>query len=216
MKSLWLKLTSLGTPEETLSSTSREHQLDDLVGRNGKVNIDRLRRLVASIDETSFCELFKCPFLIGAGVYEGTIESFPENGRWRRLSATRVFFRNQLRELLEGSSLESAVFILRKNLSHRALSPQYVELLIGRDPASDIRIPDPTISRLHAKVSITPMGFTLHDCGARNAIVVNAGRIAKLRKLEFNDKIKLGRFEFRFVEAAELYRRLKLQNHSCG
>ena len=208
MKRLWRKLTSSGNRQAASVSQITQHELQDLVGRNGKVHIDRLKTLVASVDETSFCDFFRCPFLVGAGVYEGTIESYPENARWRRLSATRVFFRDQLRDLLDGSSLENAVFPLRKDLYHRHLSPQYVELLIGRDPASDIRIPDPTISRLHAKLSITPECFTLHECGATNALIINGGKITTARRLEFNDSIKFGRFEFRFVTAEALYQRI--------
>ncbi len=78
-------------------------------------------------------------------------------------------------------------------------------LEIGRDPGADFPLPDdPLVSRLHARVSLTPDGIVVEDLGSRNGTWVNGVRIAAPTLVGPADEIRVGRavLELRRAEAA--------------
>ncbi|MBL9003283.1 MAG: sigma 54-interacting transcriptional regulator [Myxococcales bacterium] len=69
--------------------------------------------------------------------------------------------------------------------------PATGELLIGRAPDTQIRLRDPSSSRLHARLSMGPKGPVLTDLGSYNGTRVNGERIASPRLLQPGDTIAI-------------------------
>ncbi len=59
--------------------------------------------------------------------------------------------------------------------------PEGERLKIGRGQASDVRLDDPRISRVHCTVEATPTGLTLTDVGSTGGTYVSGKRIQRER-----------------------------------
>lgn len=66
------------------------------------------------------------------------------------------------------------------------------EILIGRHASADIRIPDMSVSRYHALLTVTNGVWTISDIGSKSGVYVN-GNLVKQSRLHENDVIKLGK-----------------------
>jgi len=58
------------------------------------------------------------------------------------------------------------------------------DITIGRDPANDIPISDPEVSRNHARLSAQTGGYVLEDLGSTNGTFVNGQRLMGPHKLQ--------------------------------
>lgn len=67
------------------------------------------------------------------------------------------------------------------------------ELVIGRDEACALTLPDAGLSRRHASLSQTAHGVFLRDLGSTNGTFVRAQRVDHARELQDGDRIQLGR-----------------------
>lgn len=65
------------------------------------------------------------------------------------------------------------------------------EILIGRHASADIRLPDLSVSRYHAILTVADGVWTITDIGSKSGIFVN-GTLVKQRVLYENDVINLG------------------------
>jgi len=65
------------------------------------------------------------------------------------------------------------------------------EVLIGRHASADIRIPDMSVSRYHAVMTVTNGVWSICDIGSKSGVYVN-GNLVKQARLHENDNIKLG------------------------
>ncbi len=65
------------------------------------------------------------------------------------------------------------------------------EILIGRHASADIRLPDLSVSRYHAIMTVSNGVWTITDIGSKSGIFVN-GNLIKTIQLRENDVIKLG------------------------
>ncbi|MFQ5615760.1 MAG: FHA domain-containing protein [Anaerolineales bacterium] len=75
-------------------------------------------------------------------------------------------------------------------------------LLMGRDVACDIVIPDRQVSRRHAHLTITERGVFLEDLGSKNGTHHNGSRIRKSTLLQDGDVFQIALAqEFIFVSA---------------
>jgi pSer/pThr/pTyr-binding forkhead associated (FHA) protein len=63
---------------------------------------------------------------------------------------------------------------------------------IGRSLASDVVIPDASISRQHAVITRHPQGYLIDDALSRNGVLLNGVRIAAAAPLSNGDEIVLG------------------------
>jgi len=63
--------------------------------------------------------------------------------------------------------------------------------MLGRSTRADVRIDDDSISRLHAKVTLTGPNIVIEDLGSSNGTVVNGARVTR-GPLKDGDKIRLG------------------------
>jgi DNA-binding NtrC family response regulator len=84
------------------------------------------------------------------------------------------------------------------------------ELIIGRDEASGIHIPEASVSRQHARVHYKDGHWTITDLGGRNGTLVD-GEFVQEVALEHLHEIRVGDAIFKFVAAgAEAYRRYRI------
>jgi pSer/pThr/pTyr-binding forkhead associated (FHA) protein len=71
------------------------------------------------------------------------------------------------------------------------------DILLGRDPASDIFLNDITVSRRHARIQIKGNKAFLEDLGSLNGTYLNGVRIEKA-SLKNGDEIQVGKFKLVF------------------
>jgi pSer/pThr/pTyr-binding forkhead associated (FHA) protein len=65
-------------------------------------------------------------------------------------------------------------------------------ILVGRAPSADIRIGDPRVSRLHARIEMRDDGVYVEDLGSRNGTSVDGEMIAGSRRLAAGEEIGVG------------------------
>jgi transcriptional regulator with GAF, ATPase, and Fis domain len=97
----------------------------------------------------------------------------------------------------------SAGLVLTYAPGFQQLQPAYPiqqrEVTIGREPPADILIPQPAVSRSHARLTHDGHRWVLRDLGARNGTLVN-GLFVDSCPLAHNDDIRVGDAFFKFVE----------------
>jgi ABC-type multidrug transport system ATPase subunit len=75
------------------------------------------------------------------------------------------------------------------------------QLSIGRDPANDVVLNDPNVSRFHAEVVSVPEGWELRDLRSRNGTRLNGSLIGRAG-LQMGSEIGIGPFRLIFDGAA--------------
>ena len=66
------------------------------------------------------------------------------------------------------------------------------ETVLGRDPAAEVYVDHPSVSRRHARISIGRDGAMLQDSGSRNGTFLNGRRVDGLAPIRHRDVIGLG------------------------
>lgn len=66
------------------------------------------------------------------------------------------------------------------------------DIIIGRDPNSDILINDAEVSRHHASIKSQPEGYMIEDLGSTNGTVINGQRLMGPHVLQAGEIINLG------------------------
>jgi tetratricopeptide (TPR) repeat protein len=72
------------------------------------------------------------------------------------------------------------------------------EVRIGRASHNELAIPEPSMSREHARLSVVEGGFSLTDLGSGNGTFVDGKRIERAR-LQFGQEVSFGSVGFRFA-----------------
>lgn len=67
---------------------------------------------------------------------------------------------------------------------------------IGRDPANDVVLPSPNVSRFHAQIERIGHRYCVRDLRSANGTFVNDQRIEKEVWLDEDDTVRIGRFRF--------------------
>jgi hypothetical protein len=76
---------------------------------------------------------------------------------------------------------------------------EHARLTIGRAGSNDIRLDDPSVSKLHAQVEIVGNDHILLDLGSANGTFVNGERISR-HLLRHGDLIEVCEFQIRYVD----------------
>lgn len=72
------------------------------------------------------------------------------------------------------------------------------EILLGRHMSADIRLPDPSVSRYHAVMTVTNGVWSITDLDSRGGTFVNGHRVHRVR-LNPGDTVRLGNAAMRFT-----------------
>jgi DNA-binding NtrC family response regulator len=104
--------------------------------------------------------------------------------------------------------------------SFMQFAPAYLlherDLIIGRDPASSLCIPEAAVSRQHARIHYKDGRWVLTDLGGRNGTLVD-GEFVQEVVLEPLHEIRVGDAIFKFVQAgAEAYARHRIDGMILG
>jgi pSer/pThr/pTyr-binding forkhead associated (FHA) protein len=75
-------------------------------------------------------------------------------------------------------------------------------LTIGRDVSCDVVLVAPSVSRHHATIRTTPLGYRLRDTST-NGVFVNGARVASELAIGRGDTVRIGTEEFRFYASPE-------------
>ncbi len=80
------------------------------------------------------------------------------------------------------------LILLRENNKIKNIKITGPSVTIGRNPAHDVAMADPFLSRDHAKILVLKDGtFEIHDIGAKSPVRIN-GKIISKHKLKDGDK----------------------------
>lgn len=90
--------------------------------------------------------------------------------------------------------------ILADGVVQKEISLDKKELLIGRDPASDICLDGPMVSRQHAKLVQLFDNHFLEDLESTNGTLLNDRRVRK-HVVKEGDILKIGSYELRVLDA---------------
>ena len=69
---------------------------------------------------------------------------------------------------------------------------------IGRSPKSGIFLNDVTVSRSHAVIEKSALGYFLRDCGSLNGTYLNSTSVNEI-EIRSGDEIQIGKFHLLFV-----------------
>jgi uncharacterized RDD family membrane protein YckC len=73
------------------------------------------------------------------------------------------------------------------------------EIKIGRELDNTLRLADPSISRHHAVVRKTAVGFEIQDLGSSNGVLLNGSKVQS-SPLQDGDRVTLGQIQMTFVD----------------
>jgi DNA-binding winged helix-turn-helix (wHTH) protein len=76
------------------------------------------------------------------------------------------------------------------------------ENVLGREGDGDIKIESPTVSRRHARISISPTGALLEDLGSKNGTFLRGAPVSAPAALSDGDEIRVGSIVMRFRTAS--------------
>jgi pSer/pThr/pTyr-binding forkhead associated (FHA) protein len=65
-------------------------------------------------------------------------------------------------------------------------------ILVGRSPSADLKLDDPSVSRLHARIEMRDDGVYVEDLGSRNGTTVDGQTVAAPRRLEVDEEVGVG------------------------
>jgi ABC transport system ATP-binding/permease protein len=74
------------------------------------------------------------------------------------------------------------------------------EMVLGRDPAADYPLTDPTVSWRHARLRRTPGGIEVEDLGSQNGTFVDGAPVHGRVALKTGSEIGLGHLRFRLLD----------------
>ena len=74
---------------------------------------------------------------------------------------------------------------------------------VGRTEANALAIPDPSVSRRHARLEVTAAGVLVEDLESANGTFVNNTKVGR-RELRIGDRVRFGSVEFEFLRQGQV------------
>lgn len=90
--------------------------------------------------------------------------------------------------------------ILSGEQSGRTVELRDDPIVIGRHPGCDIRVPDETVSRRHARIVVDDDGYAIEDLGSRNGTYLNGERVTSPVRLAHLDIFNIFNTEVEFCD----------------
>jgi hypothetical protein len=85
----------------------------------------------------------------------------------------------------------------------RLIVPAANGVLIGRSPSAAIRLSEPMVSRVHARIDLRGGGVYVEDLGSRNGTLLNGTPLAREALLSPGDRVRIGSTDILFVGICE-------------
>ena len=200
-------VSSTGVDRKAISPSTRQtliNSLDDLIKTPGKACYQTLVQLATSSTRDDFVTLVHCPAFVGSGIRDGELRRSSSSTTGWTAQITQMFNPSADGLLIEGASINHAIFLLRKRVTGYA--SELTRFTLGRGQGCDIVINDFAISRDHAVVEIRGGNFYLRDLGSSNGTFVNGTAIDDRGTLLVNGvTVRFARYEFQFLLAEGLY-----------
>lgn len=92
---------------------------------------------------------------------------------------------------MEPKSIDYPVLIAQKGPLNGQRWVIDKELVIGRDSACEVVIPDRQVSRFHARLAPTPIGAILEDLGSKNGTFCNGKLVTEILELQDSDMVQI-------------------------
>lgn len=90
------------------------------------------------------------------------------------------------------SSGRTFMFAITTDKGPKLLAFQTTNLLIGRLPDNHLALNHSSVSRRHARISITRAGMVIEDMGSQNGTTINGGMINGEKPVRPGDIIRIG------------------------
>jgi DNA-binding winged helix-turn-helix (wHTH) protein len=109
-----------------------------------------------------------------------------------------------LADTADGSSSTIPTSLCWLIVDGRRIPLQPGENVLGRDVHDGISLDSPSVSRRHARISVTPAGATIDDLGSKNGTYVRGERIATPVPLNDGDEVRVGSVMLQFRQPPAL------------
>jgi len=86
----------------------------------------------------------------------------------------------------------AAVWLVRGKMR---IALEVGESIIGRDPGAAVWVDDSSVSRRHARISVSAGGATLEDLGSKNGTFLKEEPVSTPRALADGDRFRIGTVE---------------------
>jgi two-component system cell cycle response regulator len=100
---------------------------------------------------------------------------------------------------LRTRSTTFALHVVRGARQGEVLTVEGTHAMVGRGGDADLRIPDPSLSRIHARFDRDGDTLAVTDVDSRNGTFVEGQRISERKRLKNGDQITLGNVVLRFA-----------------
>jgi hypothetical protein len=191
----------------TPSSKSPERAgSEQLFSSAGKLKPHLLQKLAAESSITDFLLVINFPVLVGSNVRAGTLA--PKQPKELQLDSgrkhTQLFKADQIRELVEGASLEHSIFPVLRGPSSK--SNDMYRFTLGRGSTNDIVMNDFAVSETHAYIMVARHGYAVADMHSTNGTKLNGVPVSQVPStLKDGDQLTFGRYDFTFRTPPGLY-----------
>ncbi len=214
---MWKKIKELLSPSKAPSvekigsfkpgSKSPERSgIEQLFSSAGKLKPHLLQKLAAESSITDFLLVINFPVLVGSNVRAGTLA--PKQPKELQLDSgrkhTQLFKADQIRELVEGASLEHSIFPVLRGPSSK--SNDMYRFTLGRGSTNDIVMNDFAVSETHAYIMVARHGYAVADMHSTNGTKLNGVPVSQVPSpLKDGDQLTFGRYDFTFRTPPGLY-----------
>ncbi len=179
-----------------------------LINPAGRIPLDLLRELAGRLSTAEFEAFLRRPVLAGSGILEGTLGD-PGRGGPPALNRT-VLFRpaeDAAAGAIVSESLRTALYPLVKGAHAAARGEVFT---IGRIAGCDLILPDPAVSKEHARIEVRREAVFLEDLGSTNGTWVNGRRLGRTPvAVNDGDRVDFARYGFHLLYPASLQATLR-------
>lgn len=179
-----------------------------LINAAGRVPLAVLQELAGSLSAAEFAAFLRRPVLAGSGILEGTLGG-PGRGGSPALNRTVLFqpAEQAAEGVLASDSLRTAIYPLVKGAHAAGRESRFT---IGRVAGCDFILPDPAVSKEHARLEVRSDGVLLEDLGSTNGTWVNGRRLGRAPVvLKDGDLVSFARYGFHLLAPASLHAMLR-------
>ncbi len=92
--------------------------------------------------------------------------------------------------------MKMSLVVIQGKMVGEVIPVRGAEFSIGRDPRCDLHLPNPFVSRWHAKLTVKEGKVWLEDMGSRNGTFLNGQMVKRECEVKTNDWLRVGNNEY--------------------